>query len=311
MMSCLFWKRFFHHRLGAYWFLEWIRTAFTLERQLYLSKKLNLDSGILLRSMVYRLNPQVMTFHVNEVTTVYVKLKTVRSVVTSLFKLETLFTLRDSRIAISAYARTAVINSILHRGSIGQYLAYRGECPIMDIDRASWSKIHKLQEKRTEAFEDDSDLDPEEIRNEIGDLANAQGFKRLGSGDFRVVYGDGDRVVKVAWHKLGKRENKSEHNNWNYAKDILVETINGNGRVSAETYLAHMAGHESGNFGWVLMEQVATGADNVTNEEASKLRSSLSSAGVNIDEVKPYNMGVTYRESVGEKVPVVFDYGGT
>lgn len=172
-----------------------------------------------------------------------------------------------------------------------------------------WDKIHTLQKKRTDAYDKDTDMDPDEIRTNITSLANSLGYERLGSGDYRVVYGNGETVVKVAWHTTGQRENKSEYKTWNRIKDTKVRCINSDTMVPAKRYLAHIKEYDDMRSGWIMMNQVETSPNNVSTEVAADIRDTFADAGIHIDELQAYNMGQKYRD--GEKVPIVFDYGDT
>ena len=173
------------------------------------------------------------------------------------------------------------------------------------------TEAFQMEKKRTRAYEDDNDLDPQVLKDEVRDLMSKNGFSRIGSGDFRVAYANEDVVAKLAWNRLGIKENKSELRNWERYKDREIQRIRDNGTCKARNYLAELYECDQNQFGWILMERVQDGSDNVTGEEAQEVRTSLSNAGIEIDEIKPYNMGKAYRDNISERVPVVFDYGGT
>jgi hypothetical protein len=181
----------------------------------------------------------------------------------------------------------------------------------MPIKKEDISKAYRLQLKRTKAYDEDNELEPQKIKQQIEEIMSEIGYSRIGSGDYRIVYGNESRVVKIAWHDAGVRENKSEIQNWRHIKHIPVKKLNSPGKCEARNYLAELIDYDANNKGWIVMERVSIGSNNVTTEEAKELRNNFSDAGINIDEVNPYNMGRKYRENIGEKVPVVFDYGGT
>lgn len=181
----------------------------------------------------------------------------------------------------------------------------------MDITRDTMNDVYRMQRQRTKAYDEDNKLDPDNIKDKIRSKMNNVGYSRLGSGDYRVVYGSEDHVVKFAWTNRGTQENRDEVTNWRHINGLQMSRIDGDGECKVREYLAHIIDQDVENFGWILMERVDTGADNVTIDEANRLNESLSAIGVNINEIKPYNMGRTYRESFDKKVPVVFDYAGT
>lgn len=172
-----------------------------------------------------------------------------------------------------------------------------------------WDKVYKLQRKRTRAYDEENDMNPDEIRAQIESFVNSAGYERLGSGDYRVVYGNGDTVVKVAWRTTGQKEMQSEYETWNEHKNTRVASITSDEMVSAERYLARVKKYDKTQSRWIMMEQVEVNPDNVTTDEADAVRDTLAEAGIHIDEIQAYNMGRGYRN--GEKVPIVFDYGGT
>lgn len=183
----------------------------------------------------------------------------------------------------------------------------------MNIPEDTLSKLSSLQTRRTRAYSDENDLSPSEIRDEIQSMADSKGYRRIGSGDYRVVYASKNHVVKVAWNRLGRKENRAEFENWIHMKDIPVDNINGDGKVKARRYLAKIYEnhYDVSNFGWIVMEKVKTGTDNVTHDEAKRLRKSFSEAGISIAEIKPYNIGRKTHDDLEEETVAVFDYGGT
>lgn len=180
-----------------------------------------------------------------------------------------------------------------------------------EIKEDELAEAFRKEKKRTRAYSEDNNLDPQELKDRVRDLMSKNGFSRVGSGDYRVVYGDENTVVKLAWNKLGIKENKSEFRNWEKYRDREVEQINGEGTCKAKNYLAELYKCQRNKFGWILMEKVEDGADNVTVKEAKKIRETFSNSGIEIDEISPYNMGRAYRDDLSKQVPVVFDYGGT
>lgn len=181
----------------------------------------------------------------------------------------------------------------------------------MGISKEDLSEAFNLEQKRTEAYGDDTELEPEDLKEQVQGLMSKNGFSRIGSGDYRVVYGGEETVVKIAWNRLGIKENKAEYRNWRRIKDTEVERIDNNGTCKAREYLAEIQGFQDNKFGWILMERVQDGLDNVTSEEAEKVREQFERSGIKIDEIEPYNMGRCYRTNLSKEVPVVFDYGGT
>lgn len=181
----------------------------------------------------------------------------------------------------------------------------------MKISKDDLSTAFNLEQKRTEAYNDSTSLNPEDLKQELEDLMSKSGFSKVGSGDYRVVYGDEDTVAKIAWNQLGLNENKSEYMNWNRIKNTTVGRINGKGTCEAREYVGEIYSCHNNKFGWLLMERIRVGFNNVTPEEADKVRQSFEEAGIHIDEIEPYNMGRCYRKELSEEVPVIFDYGGT
>lgn len=182
----------------------------------------------------------------------------------------------------------------------------------MNIPEDTLSRLASLQTERTRAYSDENDLTPDNIRDEIQDIADSKGYSKVGSGDYRVVYRSKNHVVKVAWNRLGRKENRAEFENWRHIKNIPVHNINGEGTVKARRYLAEIYEnhYDASNFGWIVMERVKTGMDNVTHDEAKSLRESFSDAGISIAEIKPYNIGRKTHDDLGEETIAVFDYGG-
>jgi hypothetical protein len=172
------------------------------------------------------------------------------------------------------------------------------------------SMIHDLQMKRTKAYDEENELDPSQIKTQIRDIISTNGLTKLGRGDYRIVYGNEEKVAKIAWHNLGIRENKSEIENWNRIKNFSVKKLNSQGECKAKNYLAEIMDYDINSYGWIIMERVQTGPNSVTTEEAERLRRIFSDSGINIDEIKPYNIGRKYRDEFGKNIPVVFDYGG-
>lgn len=183
----------------------------------------------------------------------------------------------------------------------------------MNIPEDTLSKLASLQTRRTRAYSDENDLSPDEIRDEIRSIADSNGYRRVGSGDYRVVYASKNYVVKVAWNRLGRKENRSEFENWRDIKDIQVDNIDGDGKLKARRYLAviYENHYDVSNFGWIVMEKVKTGMNNVTHDEAKRLRESFSDAGISIAEIKPYNIGTKTHDDLDKETVAIFDYGGT
>lgn len=182
----------------------------------------------------------------------------------------------------------------------------------MNVSEDIVSEIYELQKKRTSAYSDENDMNPREIKSEIQNLANENGYEKVGSGDYRVVYAKDEFVVKIAWNRLGRKENEAEFRNWRNIKNTPVRRIDGDGKIKARRYLAEVYEnyYDVGQFGWICMEKVSVGTDNVTTEEAGKLRERFSDAGISIAELKPYNMGRKQHEDLGIETVAVFDYGG-
>lgn len=171
----------------------------------------------------------------------------------------------------------------------------------MDVPSGMFATVHELQKKQTEAF-GDGDGNPDEIRDRINTKMGNHGYSRISSGDYRVVYGNGNHVVKVAWRDLGVDENKQEIANWDDATNTMVDAVGEEGNCCATRYLAEIFECDRRKCEWIVMEQVST--DGVSSDKIDKLRTSFNNAGLNIDDFSPLNIGRR-----GD-TPVVFDYGG-
>ena len=187
-----------------------------------------------------------------------------------------------------------------------------------NLPTQAFDELHSLQLKRTDAYTNSDD--PDEYRDKIDTLTDKHGYTRLGSGDYRVVYGAENHVVKVAWHKPGVRENRAEYDNWVAAADVevicaendqsyidstTVDEARAEGEVCpARRYLASIE-RIADTGGWLIMNRVAASDSNVRVRETDKIRSVLSEQGLYIDEIAPYNVGRV------DGRPVIFDYGGT
>lgn len=182
----------------------------------------------------------------------------------------------------------------------------------MQVPRDSLSRIATLQNKRTVAYNDENDLNPESIRDEIEYIVDSEGYTKVGSGDYRIVYSSNEHVVKIAWNSLGKEENRAEFENWKNIKNTPVESIDGNNRMKARRYLAEVYEdcYDGSNFEWIVMERVKTGSSNVSHDEARRLRQSFSDSGISISEIKPYNIGRKSHDDLERDTIAVFDYGG-
>jgi mRNA-degrading endonuclease RelE of RelBE toxin-antitoxin system len=182
----------------------------------------------------------------------------------------------------------------------------------MNVSDDIVSEIYELQKRRTSAYGDENDMNPGEVKSEIQNLVNENGYEKVGIGDYRVVYAKNEFVVKIAWNGLGRKENKAEFRNWMNIKNTPVQRIDGDGKIKARRYLAEAYENfcDVGQFGWICMEKVSVGDDNVTTEEARKLRERFLDAGISIAELRTYNIGRKKHKDLGIETVAVFDYGG-
>lgn len=143
-----------------------------------------------------------------------------------------------------------------------------------------------------EAYSNNNINQWKEKRSEAKQLLESNGYIYVGSGDYRMVYRYPDKmkVIKIPKFNLGKKENMSEHENWDRAPKEI------------KNYLAEIYGYDwSGK--WLVQEYLPT--DSCSKNEAKQLRKRLRNNNFHIDEIDVWNVGKRNDGTI-----VAFDYAG-
>lgn len=141
-----------------------------------------------------------------------------------------------------------------------------------------------------EAYENNNKDTWSELRKKGKNKLISNGYKRIGSGDYRMVYksADNNYVLKIAKHLLGVKENKHSVRNWNSSEPEL------------QKYMAKLYNYDNINYHWIIQEYIPN--NDISNKEIKKLKNKFSK--------NKYELLFSNIRKRNDGSIVLIDYGG-